>query len=99
MPRVDSEELSRWRSLDATQALSSLALHAKVDPSFDPIMSKGTTRWHANAGGRAFELLLQGCKFFDTRAKRGGGGAVDLAMHLFGVGFKQATQMLRKARL
>ena len=99
MPRVDAEELGRWRALDAAATLASLARHAKLDPSFEPIKSEDTTRWHANAAGRDFELLLNGPKFFDTRAGKGGGGAIDLAIHLFGVDFKQATELLRKARL
>lgn len=45
--------------------------------------------------GRDFELLLRGPKFFDTRLQRGGGGAVDLVMHVRHVDFKGATNLLR----
>lgn len=99
MPRVDAEELRRWRGLDAATALSALADHAKPDPSFTPIKTKSTSRWHATAAGREFELLLTGPKFFDTRAEKGGGGAVDLAMHLFCLDFKAATELLRRTKL
>lgn len=99
MPRVDTEELRRWRGLDAATVLSSLALHAKPDPTFVPIKAERTSRWHANAAGRDFELLLTGPKFFDTRAEKGGGGAVDMAMHLFRLDFKAATELLRRAKL
>ncbi len=99
MPRVDAEELRRWRDLDAALSLSSLALHAKADPTFVPIKVERTTRWHVNVAGRDFELLLTGPKFFDTRAEKGGGGAVDMAMHLFRLDFKAATELLRKAKL
>lgn len=99
MPRVDAEELKRWRDLDASLTLSSLAFHAKADPTFVPIKAERTSRWHANAAGRDFELLLTGPKFFDTRAEKGGGGAVDMAMHLFRLDFKTATELLRKAKL
>ncbi|WP_255208805.1 hypothetical protein [Paraburkholderia youngii] len=52
-----------------------------------------------NAGDREFELLLRGPKFYDTRAKRGGGGAIDLIMHLHRVGFIQAVNLLQEAGL
>jgi hypothetical protein len=97
--RVDSDELGRWRGLEAVAVLSSLVSHAKRDPSFNPTKALATERWHATAGGRKFELLLTGPKFYDTRAGKGGGGAVDLAMHLFRLDFKGATELLRRARL
>lgn len=99
MQRVDTEELRRWRGLDATTVLSLLASHAKPDPTFVPIKDKRTARWHANVQGKDFEFLVTGPKFFDTRASRGGGGAIDLAMHLFGINFKAASELLRKTRL
>lgn len=56
-------------------------------------------RWHATAAGRGFELLLCGPKFFDTRARTGGGGAVDLAMHLWATNFRGAVSLLRQRRI
>ena len=44
---------------------------------------------------RNFELLLTGPKFYDTRQKRGGGGAIDLVMHLYQIDFKKAVDRLR----
>lgn len=99
MPRVDSSEIVRWRSLDAAVALLALARHAKRDPTFEPIKDQATTRWHANVAGLDFELLLTGPKFFDTRAETGGGGAIDLAMHLLRADFKTAAGALRNAGL
>ena len=99
MPRVDSGELRRWRSLDAAVSLAALADHAKRDPTFEPIKDTMTMRWHANVGGRDFELLLTGPKFFDTRVEVGGGGAIDLAMHLLQADFKAATGALRRKGL
>jgi len=40
-------------------------------------------------------LLLNGPKFYDTRQKRGVGGGIDLAMHLFQIDFKQVVERLR----
>ena len=50
-------------------------------------------------GGSDWELLLSGPKWFDTRASKGGGGAVDLVMHLWGVPFKKAAEMLKMSGL
>jgi hypothetical protein len=58
-----------------------------------------TTRWHATVGGHDFEILCTGPKFWDGRAVRGGGGAIDLAMHLFGVDFKDAVGRLKKLEI
>lgn len=95
---VDNLELERWRSMPAIDALqSALCDHAKHDPTFSPLTSHNTSRWHVSAGGRDFELLCTGTKFFDTRASKGGGGAIDLAMHLHSLDFKSAVQRLRQS--
>lgn len=99
MSRADSEELGRWRSMEVAKVLVALADHAKRDPTFMPIKDRGTTRWHATVQGREFELLLTGSKFWDTRSEIGGGGAVDLSMHLFRSDFKTAIGTLRKKGL
>lgn len=85
--------------MDAAAVLSRLADHAKADPTFKPISAEHTSRWNVTALGLEFELLLNGPKFYDTRLKRGGGGAIDLAMHLFALDFKQAIEHLRRAAL
>ncbi|WP_244142342.1 hypothetical protein [Burkholderia vietnamiensis] len=73
-----------------------MATHAKLDPTFVPIKGKGTERWHASIGGREYELIADGPKFYDTRAERGGGGAVDLIMYLHRVDFRGAVALLRR---
>lgn len=97
MPRrtVDNSDLERWRSLPSTLVLSGLADHTKQDQAFEPTKSSGTSRWHATAQGRDFEILCTREKFFDTRASVGGGGAIDLAMHLLSLDFKGAVRVLR----
>lgn len=85
--------------MDAAAVLSRLADYAKPDATFKPISAEHTSRWNATAQGRDFEFLLNGPKFYDTRLRRGGGGAIDLAMHLFAVDFKQAVERLRGAAL
>lgn len=99
MEKATGTELRRWRGTSAADALLKLANCAKQDRDFAPIKDPGTTRWHANVKGREYELLLTGAKFFDTRIQCGGGGAVDLAMHLLQVDFCGAVDVLRRQGL
>lgn len=96
---MDNCELVRWRSLDASYVLIALALHAKRDASYEPVKDKRSVRWHANVDGQEFELLLTGPKYWDTRSGVGGGGAIDLMMHLTGVDFKGAIRRLKELGL
>lgn len=99
MRAVDQSSLARWRSLEATHVLQTLAEYAKPDVTFRPVQDSKTSRWHACMDGCEFELLLTGPKFWDTRAKRGGGGAIDLAMHLARVDFRRAVELLQEVGL
>ena len=95
MARPTVEDLVRWRQVMAVKALVALATYAKRDISFVPTKSLKTERWHANVDGFEFELLLNGPKFFDTRTKVGGGGAIDLAIHIHRLNFNKAIELLR----
>lgn len=101
MPKrsVDNSVLARWRETAASVTLKALADHAVEDRSFKPLASKDTSRWHVSAGGHDFELLCTGPRYFDTRAQRGGGGAIDLAMHLMSIDFRAAAKLLAEKGL
>ena len=62
------------------------AIDAKPDPH-DPV------KWHTERG----VLSVNGAKFFNWNEAAGGGGAIDLAMHLKGLGFKEAIDWLLSA--
>ena len=96
---VDNVTLTRWRTLDAVVVLRAIADHLKQDAEFRPRQSHDTTRWHASVAGHDYEILCAGPRFFDTRAARGGGGAVDLVMHLLDVNFERAVNVLQDRRL
>lgn len=85
--------------MDSSRCLEALADHAKEDLSFQPRADQRTTRWHAYVAGQDVELLCTGPKFWDMRAERGGGGAVDLVMHLFRLDFKHAVALLKERAL
>jgi len=94
--RVDKSELERWQALDAAAVLDALADHVKADRDFKLRQASGTERVHFSAAGRDWEFLLLGPKWFDTRMRRGGGGAIDLAMHVFGVTFTDTVKLIRQ---
>jgi len=82
--------------MDAVEVLDRLADHVKEDRDFVPRRDPRTRRVYVNAAGHDWELLLTGPKWFDAQSASGGGGAVDLAMHLWRLTFKQAVSMLVK---
>ncbi len=96
---VDKLALDRWRRLDAETVLAAIAAYAKPDPLYVPVKDRSSRRWHAHVDGRDYELLLTGPKFWDTRQAVGGGGAVDLVMHLTGGDFKAASRQLTRLGL
>ncbi len=97
MRPVDNSELVRLRGLAVLGVLHLMAEHTKLDRDFAPVRAFNTRRVHVTAAGADWELLVDGARFFDTRERKGGGGAVDLVMHLWRVPFKQAVKMLREA--
>lgn len=80
--------------MPAHDALAALALHCKLDPTYLPIKDPRSRRWHARTACGEFEILTTGCKWYDSRARTGGGGAIDLAMHVLHVSFVDAVKIL-----
>ena len=97
--KVDEIELKRWRVLDAATVLLKLSEHAKQDLTFVPIKNSSTIRLNITVENREFEILCTGSKFYDTRAEKGGGGAIDLVMHLCKVNFRKATEILGSKKI
>jgi hypothetical protein len=48
----------------------------------------------SSPSGSAWEILVTNLKWYDVRAGKGGGGGIDLVMHLFGVDFVPAVTLL-----
>jgi hypothetical protein len=90
----DPVTLARLRSLPAEMTLRRLALDLKADPAYLPIKDLGSRRWHVRTARGHFEILITGPKWYDTRARTGGGGAIDLAMHVLGLAFVDAVRQL-----
>ena len=87
------------RNIPVDEALSLLAIDFKADPTYRLLKDPGSRRWHVRTAYGKFEILTTGpAKWYDTRAHRGGGGAIDLAMHLLHVPFVNAVTLLAEAR-
>jgi hypothetical protein len=90
--------LARLREVPLERVLEALCLHVSVDRDFIPVKDT-TQRWYVSAGPGVTELLVTGTKWFDVREKTGGGGGIDLVMHLLQLGFVDAVRRLTGAGL
>jgi hypothetical protein len=91
---VPAATLARLRETPSAVALQLLAVHCKCDASYQPIKDPRSRRWHVRTSAGEFEILTTGVKWYDPRAKIGGGGAIDLAMHILQVSFVDAVSIL-----
>ena len=82
------------REMPSEDALALLAIYLKADPTYLPVKDPQSLRWHALTPVGEFELLITGQKWWDTRAAKGGGGAIDLTMHLLHLSFVDAVRLL-----
>lgn len=89
--------LTQLRQMPAGDALPLVAIDVKADPTYLPIKTGRSRRWHVRSAHVQFEILTTGPKWYDTRARRGGGGAIDLAMHILGLSFVDAVKHLTTA--
>lgn len=90
----DVAMLTRLRTMPTEDALGLLSMVLKHDQTFVPVKDAQTKRWNVSTARGEFEILTTGTKWFDTRGQRGGGGAIDLAMHLHGFSFVDAVKHL-----
>lgn len=95
----DSETLASMRAMPLSQVLDKLRddgqLFWRRDLDFMPQKDKRTVRlFLSSPSGLAWEVLVTGSKWFDVRAGKGGGGGIDLVMHLLGIDFVTAVKLL-----
>ena len=86
--------LAALREMPGEDALALLAVNCKADPTYMPVKHPGSRRWHVYTACGDFEILTTGPKWYDVRARTGGGGAIDLAMHLLQLSFVDAVKAL-----
>lgn len=97
--RINNRQLARWKNLDTVLVLAAVADHAKRDDSYLTRKHCASSRWHVSADGNDYELIVTGTKFWGAHARRGGGGALDVVMHLLPLDFKKASRQLEDLRL
>ena len=90
--------LAALRELPSEEALARLAIFVKADETYRPAKQAASRRWQVRTTYGEFEILTTGAKWYDTRAKKGGGGAIDLAMHVLQMSFVQAVHHLTAAK-
>lgn len=75
-----------------------LGMVVKADRHFQPKRDPGTKRLHItdNESNYVHEIVLTGMRWYDLRQHKGGGGAIDLVMHLRGCDFHQAMMLLQR---
>lgn len=93
----DDALLCRLREVPLQHGLAALGRHVSIDRDFVPVKDHRTKRWVVDAGVGKAELLVTNLKWFDTRRQRGGGGMIDLLMHLDDMSFVQAVKVLSGA--
>jgi hypothetical protein len=82
------------RAQPCEAVLARLAIEVKPDSTFRSVKDAGSRRWHVHTTYGHFEILTTGPKWYDTRSRKGGGGAIDLAMHVLGLSFVDAVKRL-----
>jgi hypothetical protein len=92
----DDAFVERLRSVPVLDALNSLGLYWRIDPTFQPVKNANTKRLYVSVGSSVIEMLLVDRKWYDVRLGIGGGGCIDLAMHLLDLNFVQAVKALSK---
>jgi len=93
--RFDEAALSWLRELPIERVLDALGLYWRLDPDFKPEKNPRTVRiFISSKDGSAWELLVTGLKWFDTRVGVGGGGAIDFTMHVMKLDFMAAVSLL-----
>ncbi len=74
---------------DRLRAIPLVAILRAIDAQPDP---HDPAKWHTPRG----VISVNGAKFFNWNEAKGGGGAIDLTMHLRGMRFKEAIGWLAK---
>lgn len=80
---------SGWQRVDRLRAIPLSAILRAIDARADP---HDPAKWHTARG----TLSVNGAKFFNWNEAVGGGGAIDLAMHLNRMGFNDALNWLAR---
>lgn len=96
--RTSTHDLESLRLLDLRRVLEALGYYVAVDRTFEPRLDMASERWLVSDEVGTTELVVTGVKWFDAREGKGGGGAIDVVMHLRKVAFNRALVLVRGVR-
>lgn len=98
--KFDDATLARLREVRPDRALHAIGLVVRVDQSYVPVKTSSSFRVHVSDDrGGVFELLITDAKWFDQAGGVGGGGAIDVVMHVLRIDFVAAVRRLVAAGL
>ncbi|NEX60095.1 hypothetical protein [Noviherbaspirillum galbum] len=93
------EQIDAAREVKFSAVLDFLGAYYKVDADYEPLEpGRKSRRVHVSYGGRDFRFVVTDEKFVNEllppeAANRGGGGAIDFARHVTGLGFVPAVKV------
>lgn len=93
-PFFSQSELNRLRAMSVEATLKLFNLPFRVDEDYRSYKNTDSKKLIVTIDSRQVELIITGEKWYDVESKRGGGGAIDLTMHLFREPFKAAAKRL-----
>jgi hypothetical protein len=94
MKRISPEQIAKVRATPLETVLERLGFYVSRDSAFQPRLNKRTVSLFVSDNNDVHELIVTGEKWFDKRENVGGGGAIDLVMHLKKVSFSGAVRFL-----
>lgn len=94
MRRMTDEEVAKARAVPLLETLEALGYYVSKDSAFEPRKTKRTISVFISNDADVRELIITGEKWYDKREQVGGGGAIDLVMHLRKLSFSRAVRLL-----
>lgn len=92
--RFDEELVTRFRVMTVEQTARILGLYCKQDKNYESTAHRNSKCYHISKDGEVFEIIVTQLKWYSTHRRYGGGGGIDLTMHLYGETFKAALTRL-----
>ena len=97
--KIPNELLDQYRAMPVVDVLNRLNVYYTFDREYKPRGDADSKRLIVSVEqGNYQELIVTGNRWYNTRKSVGGGGAIDLVMHLFGDDFLGAVKRLQKKR-
>lgn len=94
MRKFAQDQIAKARAVPLLDALEALGYYVSKDTAFEPRKTKRTISVFVSNDADVRELIITGEKWYDKREQIGGGGAIDLVMHLRQISFSRAVRLL-----